>query len=208
MDMAALNGATGPDRAAKALAQGHLVVMPTDTVYGVAARPDLPQAIDALFAAKARPRQLALPVLVANLAQAEAAGCLGPAARRLIEAFWPGPLTLVVKTKPGVTWQLGATNDTIALRQPAHPLALELLQLTGPLAVTSANLSGQPPATTAKAAQQQLGQSVAVYLDGGPSGAEVASAVVDLTGKVKILRAGELTAELIVKTAEGTAATP
>ncbi|MDR0366487.1 MAG: threonylcarbamoyl-AMP synthase [Bifidobacteriaceae bacterium] len=165
--------------AADAIARGELVVMPTDTVYGLAVDPRQPEAVARLFAVKRRPAGLVLPVLVANLEQLEqVAADLSPQAQALIEAFWPGPLTLVVRTNPAADLHLSPESQapaaTVAVRQPAHPVALELLEATGPLAVTSANLSAQPPATTIAEARLQLDAQpglpqVAVYLEAGPA---------------------------------------
>ena len=118
-----------------------------------------------------------------------------PTARELIEAFWPGGLSLVLPHAPSLNWDLGDTRGTVMLRMPLHPVALELLRDVGPMAVSSANVSGQPPAATAGEARAQLGDAVAVYLDGGPSGEPVASTIVDLTAdQPRLLRAGAVSA--------------
>ncbi|MGH2747400.1 MAG: L-threonylcarbamoyladenylate synthase, partial [Actinomycetota bacterium] len=159
---------TQVDDALAALRDGRLVVMPTDTVYGVAALLSLEEAVAALFVAKGRPESKAIPVLVGSLEDLEAIAELDERARRVGTALWPGPLTLVLRRRAGFEVDLGGTeNETIAVRIPDHPIALELLDRSGPLAVTSANRSGEPPATTPAAARAALGQSVAVYLDGG-----------------------------------------
>lgn len=114
----------------------------------------------------------------------------------LVEAFWPGGLTLVARHQPSLDWDLGETHGTVAVRMPSHPVALELLAETGPMAVSSANLTGKPSPQDCDAAQGMLGDSVAVYLDGGPTAAAVASTIVDLTGPVPVLkRAGAISAE-------------
>ena len=119
-------------------------------------------------------------------------------ARELIRAFWPGALSLVVQQAPSLQWDLGDARGTVMLRMPLHPVALELLRETGPLAVSSANVSGQPPATTAPLAQVQLGPLIDVYLDGGPSPEQAASTIVDLTGPApRILREGPVTSAAI-----------
>jgi len=183
----------GLNAAVKALQIGRLVVMPTDTVYGIAARPDLPVAVQALFAAKQRPTHQPLPVLVASANQAEPLALFDEAARTLLRTFWPGALTLVAPMRPELGWDLGQTDGTVAIRQPAHPAALDLLHLTGPLAVTSANRSGQPPSLEAWAAQAAFGTKVAVYLDAGPSPGEIPSTVVRVdNGQVMVLRAGAI----------------
>jgi tRNA threonylcarbamoyl adenosine modification protein (Sua5/YciO/YrdC/YwlC family) len=116
--------------------------------------------------------------------------------RRLVEAFWPGPLTLIVRAAPSLSWDLGQTRGTVAVRMPLHPVTLAILTEIGPLAVSSANLTGQPPATDAASAEAQLGDSVRVYLDAGSSGEPVASTIVDLTGEVpQVRRAGALSLE-------------
>ena len=119
-------------------------------------------------------------------------------ARDLIEAFWPGGLSLVLQHAPSLKWDLGMTKGTVMLRMPLHPVAIELLREVGPMAVSSANVSGRPPATTVAEAQEQLGEKVAVYLDGGPSGEPVASTIVDLTGDApRLLREGAVPAEAV-----------
>jgi len=116
-------------------------------------------------------------------------------ARTLVEAFWPGGLSLVLPHAPSLSWNLGDTRGTVMLRMPLHPVALQLLRDVGPMAVSSANRTGQPPATTAAQAKLQLGDHVSVYLDGGPSGDPVPSTIVDLTGSDPlVLRAGAITA--------------
>jgi tRNA threonylcarbamoyl adenosine modification protein (Sua5/YciO/YrdC/YwlC family) len=113
-----------------------------------------------------------------------------------VEGFWPGGLTLVARVQPSLQWDLGETGGTVAVRMPLHPVAIELLKSTGPMAVSSANRSGQRPATTVDEAVDQLGESVSVYLDGGPSGAPVPSTIVDVTLDVpRVLRVGDVTVE-------------
>jgi tRNA threonylcarbamoyl adenosine modification protein (Sua5/YciO/YrdC/YwlC family) len=117
-------------------------------------------------------------------------------ARDLIEAFWPGGLTIVLEHAPSLAWDLGDTRGTVAVRMPLHPVALDLLKQTGPMAVSSANRSGGSPAQTAGDAKDQLGEAIAVYLDGGPTGDPVASSIVDLTSIVpRLLRPGAVTLE-------------
>lgn len=178
--------------AADALRHGRIVGIPTDTVYGLAADPTRPGATAALFAAKGRPAQLELPVLVADLAQAEAlAGPEGmaPVARRLAGAFWPGALTLVVTRRRGLDWELGGDGATIGLRCPAHDLVRSLCSEVGPLATTSANRHGEPPLTTARALVAEFGPDMAV-VDGGRCDS-LPSTVVDLTAATpRCLRQG------------------
>ena len=175
-----------------AIRRGDLVVLPTDTVYGLGADAFQPPAVDDLLAAKGRGRDMPVPVLVGSWKGLDGLTMITPvAARDLVEAFWPGGLTLIVEHAPSLAWDLGDTRGTVAVRMPLHPVAIELLRRTGPLAVSSANRSGQPPAVTAAEAEEQLGSAVAVYLDGGPSGAAVPSTIVDLTGLVpRALRVG------------------
>lgn len=192
------------DEAVHVLGRGGLVVLPTDTVYGIAADAFTPPAVQALLDAKGRGRQMPPPVLMPSaatlpgLARDVAAGALA-----LAEAFWPGALTLVVAAQPSLAWDLGDTHGTVALRVPDHPAALALLRRTGPLAVSSANLTGHPAATTAQEARDQLGEAVAVYLDGGLAPGGVASTIVDATGPVlRVLRAGAIDLAALREVAE------
>jgi len=161
-------------------------------VYGLAADAFMPPAVTSLLAAKGRGRQMPPPVLVGTVRAATAlVEDLSAFGKDLIDEFWPGGLTLVMRANRNLIWDLGDTKGTVAVRMPLHELALELLKETGPLAVSSANRSGAPPATTAADAEAQLGDAVAVYLDGGPCSGDVASTIVDLTGVVpKLLRRG------------------
>jgi tRNA threonylcarbamoyl adenosine modification protein (Sua5/YciO/YrdC/YwlC family) len=167
-------------------------VLPTDTVYGVGADAFSGPAVGALLTAKGRGRDMPVPVLVGSwLAVEGLVDELDDRARALVRAFWPGGLTLVVRHSPGLAWDLGETRGTVAVRMPLHPVAVELLAETGPLAVSSANRTGRPPATTASDALAQLGGDVAVYLDGGPCADSVPSTIVDLTGdRPRVLRVG------------------
>ncbi len=178
--------------AAAALKSGRLVVMPTDTVYGIAADAFDNQAVAALLAAKGRGRDMPVGVLVGSWHTIEGLVYYVPdSARELIRAFWPGALSLVVQQAPSLRWDLGDARGTVMLRMPLHPVACELLRETGPLAVSSANISGQPAATTGGEAQHQLGGLVDVYLDSGPSEQQAASTIVDLTGaSPRVLREG------------------
>jgi L-threonylcarbamoyladenylate synthase len=183
---------TGLAEAAASLGKGDLAVIPTDTVYGLAADAFSPPAVTGLLAAKGRDRQMPPPVLVGTVRAATAlVEDLNAFGKDLIDEFWPGGLTLVMRANRSLIWDLGDTKGTVAVRMPLHELALELLKQTGPLAVSSANRSGAPPATTAADAEAQLGEAVAVYLDGGPCSGDVPSTIVDLTGAVpKLLRRG------------------
>ncbi len=180
-----------------------MVVIPTDTVYGLAARPDRPEALAAVFQIKGRPPGLALPVLVGSTADAAVLAILSEPAQRLAGAFWPGALTLVVDRQPGFVAALGGDGRTVGIRMPAHPAALALLRRAGPLATTSANRSGEPTPDRAAGVAAVFGDRVAVYVDGGPAPAGEAatpSTVVALTGgAVSILRQGALPAADVLR---------
>jgi tRNA threonylcarbamoyl adenosine modification protein (Sua5/YciO/YrdC/YwlC family) len=186
--------AAGLAAAAVAVLSGELVVLPTDTVYGVGADAFSPAAVTRLLAAKGRGRDMPPPVLVGSTRAASAlVEDLGPYGQQLIDEFWPGGLTIVCRAQRTLSWDLGDTKGTVAVRMPEDPVTLDLLKETGPMAVTSANLTGQPAATTAGQAREQLGDSVAVYLDGGPSAGGMASTIVDLTGDApRMLRQGAI----------------
>ncbi|MFE7583153.1 L-threonylcarbamoyladenylate synthase [Streptomyces gardneri] len=186
----------GIDAAVTALGRGRLVVLPTDTVYGVGADAFDPQAVARLLAAKGRGRHKPSPVLVGSKDQLDGLVSELPGrAAELIEAFWPGGLTLVLRHRPSLSWDLGETGGTVAVRMPDHPLTLELLAAAGPMAVSSANLTDRPSPEDCDAALGMLGDSVSVYLDGGPTAGPVSSSIVDLTGDAPVLvRAGVLSA--------------
>ncbi|PJJ72734.1 tRNA threonylcarbamoyl adenosine modification protein (Sua5/YciO/YrdC/YwlC family) [Diaminobutyricimonas aerilata] len=201
---------TGMRLARSAIGRGELVVMPTDTVYGVAADAFSPAAVQRLLAAKGRtaPPPVLIPGIPTLAALAER---VPPEVDALVERFWPGGLTVILPAQPSLHWDLGDTGGTVALRMPRNRIALELLSETGPLAVSSANLSGQPPALTATDAEVMLGESVAVYLEDGragedyPGAAEPSSTIVDATGllaeggKLRIVRHGVIPDEQIVE---------
>lgn len=178
--------------AVEAVRSGRLVVLPTDTVYGVGCDAFDAEAVASLLAAKGRGREVPPPVLVPNARTVDGLATDVPdAARRLMDAFWPGPLTLVLRAQASLMWDLGDTNGTVALRMPDEAVALALLEQTGPLAVTSANRHGQPAATTITEAAVMLGPAVEVYLDAGPSRGGQASTIVDCTGlEPVVLRTG------------------
>jgi L-threonylcarbamoyladenylate synthase len=180
-----------------------LVVLPTDTVYGLGTDAFSPDGVAALLAAKGRGRDMPPPVLVGSVRAAAAlTDTLGAFGQDLIDEFWPGPLTLVLTASSTLKWDLGDTNGTVAVRMPLHPVALELLRRTGPMAVSSANKTGAPAPTTAAEAEEQLGDSVEVYLDGGPCADNVPSTIVDLTGGMpRILRAGAISIDRLRKVA-------
>lgn len=184
--------AAGIDAATRTLKAGRLVVMPTDTLYGIGADAFDSSAVAALLRAKRRGRDMPVPVLVGSWNTIDGLVLsVRPQARDLVRAFWPGGLSLVVQQAPSLAWDLGDTRGTVMLRMPLHPVALELLREVGPLAVSSANVSGSPPAKTAAGAREQLGEDVTVYLDGGTSELAVASTIVDLTSDhPRILRSG------------------
>jgi L-threonylcarbamoyladenylate synthase len=180
--------------ATAAVSNGELIVLPTDTFYGVGADAFTPWAVSRLLAAKGRGRDMPPPVLVGTVRAATALvedwGAFG---QDLVDQFWPGGLTLVSRASPTLAWDLGDTRGTVAVRMPLHAVALDLLKRTGPMAVSSANITGNRAATTADEAIEQLGDSVAVYLDGGPCPGAVASTIIDLTGSVpRLLRAGAI----------------
>jgi tRNA threonylcarbamoyl adenosine modification protein (Sua5/YciO/YrdC/YwlC family) len=182
------------EAAAEAVQRGGLVVLPTDTVYGVGADAFDHTAVQALLDAKGRGRDMPPPVLISSATTLDALATKLPAyVAALTEAFWPGPLTLVCEQQPSLTWDLGDARGTVAVRMPDHAVALALLERTGPLAVSSANLSGLPAATEAAEAEGMLGESVEVVLDAGPSPAQEASTILDVRGEVPdVLRAGAL----------------
>ena len=189
--------AEGLAAAEAALRRGELVVLPTDTVYGVAAEVFDPVAVEALFKAKGRGRDRPPPVLVGTVRAAMALiQELSDSGKDLIDEFWPGPLTVICRSSPTLVWDIGDSKGTVAVRMPLHQVALDLLKQTGPLAVSSAKSAapGPMPATAAEA-EAQLGDSVAVYLDAGPCPGEP-STIVDLTGSVpRLLRAGVITVD-------------
>ncbi len=180
------------DTAARAVASGSVVVLPTDTLYGIGVDAFNPSAVTNLLAAKGRGRDLPVPVLVGSWSTIDGlVSSVSATARELIEAFWPGGLTLVVEHAPSLAWDLGDARGTVALRMPLHPVALDLLAKTGPMAVSSANVTSMPPAVTAQQAYQQLGEAVSVYLDAGEVPLGQASTIVDLTSAVPaVLREG------------------
>jgi tRNA threonylcarbamoyl adenosine modification protein (Sua5/YciO/YrdC/YwlC family) len=191
--------ATGIASAVRALKGGGLVVLPTDTVYGIGADAFDNEAVADLLAAKGRGRDMPVPVLVGSWHTIDGLVYSVPdTARELIRAFWPGALSLVVAQAPSLRWDLGDSHGTVMLRMPLHPVAIELLREVGPMAVSSANISGRPAAVTAQDAKDQLGDLVSVYLDAGPSEQQSASTIVDLTGAhPRVLRRGPVSVEAI-----------
>ena len=194
-----LNRSEAIAAATDAVKSGRLIVLPTDTVYGIAADAFDNGAVANLLAAKGRGRDMPVGVLVGSWHTISGLVYSVPdAAHELIRAFWPGALSLVVQQAPSLQWDLGDARGTVMLRMPLQPVALDVLRAVGPMAVSSANVSGQPPATTAAEAQRQLGDQVDVYLDGGTSEQQAASTILDLTGEVPtILRTGPISARAI-----------
>lgn len=183
------------------LGRGELVVLPTDTVYGLAADAFNPAAVQRLLDAKGRTRQQPPPVLVPGTDTLAALASVVPEpVSKLVDEFWPGGLTVILPAQPSLVWDLGDTDGTVALRMPDYELTLELLRESGPLAVSSANKTGMPPATTSAEALEMLGDAVEVYLDAG-SGKSVPSTIVDATaltvdgGTARILREGVISRE-------------
>lgn len=197
------------EAAALALQRGGLAVIPTDTVYGIAADAFDPAAVRALLAAKGRGREMPPPVLVSAATTLDALAVRVPGyARALVEEFWPGPLTLVCHQQTSLQWDLGETRGTVAVRMPDHALAREVLERTGPLAVSSANRTGMPAATDADRAEDMLGEVVDVIVDDGESPAGEASTIVDVTGgQGRVLRLGALSLEQLNEVLEPLGAT-
>jgi L-threonylcarbamoyladenylate synthase len=204
---------TGMRLSRAAIGRGELVVIPTDTVYGVAADAFSPAAVNRLLEAKGRGRTAPPPVLVPGIETLDALAEQVPdEVRALVAAFWPGGLTIILPARESLTWDLGETRGTVALRQPANRVALELLAETGPLAVSSANLTGYPAAMSATQAREMLGDKVAVYLNDGEAGsgypqsdAGTGSTIVDATGllgtsnKLSIVRSGVISNAAIIE---------
>lgn len=209
---------TGMRLAKVALGRGEVVVVPTDTVYGIAADAFSASAVEKLLSTKGRGRQSPPPVLIGNLNALHAlAESVPDVAQRLADTFWPGALTMILRAQPSLSWDLGETKGTVALRMPDHKIALALLEEVGPLAVSSANLTGEPAAVTCQQAVAYFDSKVATYLDGGASPKGEASTIIDLTGitesfdadgnavtsgKIRIVRQGALSAAKIASVAK------
>ena len=200
---------TGLREAASAVRRGELVVLPTDTVYGIGADAFDAKAVQALLDAKGRGREMPPPVLISSATTLDAlATGVTDYARALVDHFWPGPLTLVCNQQRSLQWDLGETRGTVAVRMPLHPLAIELLERTGPMAVSSANLTGHPAATDADQAEEMLADVVSVIIDAGPSPGGAASTIVDVRGSTgKILRHGAISLEELNEALDGLDAT-
>jgi tRNA threonylcarbamoyl adenosine modification protein (Sua5/YciO/YrdC/YwlC family) len=199
---------SGMRQAKLAIGRGELIVLPTDTVYGIGADAFNPKAVEALLAAKGRGRSTPPPVLIGDSSALDALAVDVPdVARVLTEKFWPGPLTLVLHAQPSLTWDLGETKGTVGLRIPDSKEAIALLKETGPMAVSSANLHGEPAATDAQKAFEYFGDGVPVYLDAGEASVGVSSTIIDLTdvenSKIRILREGALSIDDLRTFTEG-----
>ena len=195
-EMERKDGITAAIAAAK---RGDLVVLPTDTVYGLGTDAFSQKGPQKLMAAKGRDRNMPIPVLVGHVKALDGlAQRVDGITKSLAEAFWPGALTIVVNAQPTLRWDLGETNQTVALRMPLNPIAIELLNAVGPMAVSSANKTGQSPATNVEEAIAQLGEVVTIYLDGGQTPGNIASTIVDVSsGEIKLLRQGAIPLEEI-----------
>ncbi|MBV7364071.1 threonylcarbamoyl-AMP synthase [Actinomycetaceae bacterium TAE3-ERU4] len=178
-----------------------LLVLPTDTVYGIGVKPDSSTAIERLLAAKGRGRQMPPPVVGADYETLrEYVGKCDYPLEELCRQFWPGPLTLILPTPQDFPWNLGEITGSVALRVPNSEQMLEILRTTGPLALTSANITGAPPALTCEQAREYFGDSVGCYVDGGPAPLGKASTILDLSSeKPRILRAGSIGAKELAK---------
>ena len=187
----------GVAAAIEAVKSGELVVMPTDTVYGIGADAFTPHAITALHHARSVTDQVPPPVLVGSRHTLDGlVYSLPKAARELADAFWPGALTLYVEHSPSLQWELGETGGQVAVRMPLHPVALEVLREVGPMAVTAANKVGRPAPATAEEAREQLEYAVRIYLEAGPAADPAPSTIIDVTGTVpRVLRAGAIPLE-------------
>jgi L-threonylcarbamoyladenylate synthase len=192
-------------RAGAALREGEIVVLPTDTFYGVAADAFNPRGTRRIFEAKGHPRSIPLPILLRSPKQLPGVcPALPDGAEALMAAYWPGPLTIVVPAQTGLRWDLGDNEGTVAVRMPLDEVALAVIRDVGPLAVTGANRSGEPPPTTVEQAREQLGALVRHYLDGGPRDARTASTIVALTRREPaVLREGAVPGEDALDVARG-----
>ena len=181
-------------RAVGAVQSGQLIVLPTDTVYGIGCDAFDAEAVSSLLAAKGRGRDVPPPVLIGEIRTLDGIAIdVEPYVRDLVEKFWPGALTVIVTAQPSLIWDLGETHGTVAVRMPDDEVALAILRETGPMAVTSANLHGAPAATSVLDAATQLGSAVEIYVDGGARAAQIPSTILDCTGPVPtVLRAGAI----------------
>ncbi|MBW3620663.1 MAG: threonylcarbamoyl-AMP synthase [Actinobacteria bacterium] len=191
--------------AAAALRRGELVVLPTDTLYAVVADAFSRTGTRRLFEVKRRSRRFPLSVLVRSPKQLNGLVTTVPAAaERLMAAYWPGPLTMVVANDPNLMWDLGDNEGTVAVRMPLEQVTLDVIRAVGPLAVSTANLSGQTPAGDAATAQMQLGDGASVYLDAGARRLSQPSTIIDLTrAEPHVLRQGAVDGEQALAVARG-----
>jgi L-threonylcarbamoyladenylate synthase len=201
---------SGVRLARTAIGRGELIVIPTDTVYGIAADAFSPAAVQRLLDAKGRGRDSPPPVLIPSIAALDAlAENVPDEVRVLVAEFWPGGLTVILPARSSLSWDLGDARGTVALRMPSNQVALDVLAETGPLAVSSANLTGKPAAHTSAQARADLGDTVSLYLNDGEVGtahaksAEPSSTIVDATGlvadggKLRIVRHGVISDDAI-----------
>lgn len=193
------------ERAAELLLAGEVVVLPTDTVYGIAANAFDPTAVATLLAVKGRDDAIPLPIMIRSPKQLAGLAVGVPAAAdRLVAAFWPGPLTLVLHAQPRLTWDIGRAEGTVALRMPLDEATLAVIRTVGPIALTAANAVGHEPPRSVADAAEQLGAQVAAYLDVGERPPGPVSTIVDLTRSVpKVLREGAVPAALALDVADG-----
>ena len=200
----------GVTAAAAAIRRGELVVLPTESVYGLAADPFSARGMAALREAKGRADAMPIGILVGAMRTVDGlASGVTAEGRALIEAFWPGPLTLIVREQPTLAWDISGPDGAISLRMPLHPVALDVLAETGPLAVTSAQRAGAPPPRTCEEARSHLGDAVTLYLDAGPAPAQAPSSIVDLTVDPPVLlREGEYSLEVLREVCPDLAAPP
>lgn len=191
-----------------AVKNGELIVVPTDTVYGLGCDAFNPEAVRRLLSAKDRGRDMPVGVLVSSWQALEGLTLSVPKiAQSLVESHWPGALSIIISHAPSLMWDLGDARGTVMVRMPSHPVILEILEQTGPMAVSSANISGKPPAVTVEQAEEQLGELVSVYLDGGKTShlrpstvVDVSDTVIDSPAGAYIVREGAISASDIATT--------
>jgi L-threonylcarbamoyladenylate synthase len=194
------------DAAVRAIKAGGVIAIPTDTVYGLACDPANAAAVSRIYAIKRRPDRLELTILAASAADIEEDVDLNPAAQTLAAACWPGPLSIICALRSR-RWAVPRDGTTLSVRMPDHPITLELLRRTGPLATTSANRHGEPPADTAAGVAAAIGKEVNLVLDGGPS-AGLASTIIDCTTTTpRVLRDGPISATALLSLLGGSSAT-
>ena len=186
-------------RALEVLQKGGLAAFPTDTVYGLGALAFDGKAVESIYLAKDRPIEKAIPILIGDIADLEkVSNDITDVVRRLTSQFWPGPLTIIIPKKPTLPESVSAT-DTVGVRIPDHPVARALLRSTGPMAVTSANISGQPSPSDAQEVFEQLNGRIELIIDGGKTSGGVPSTLVDCTSdEIRVLREGPISLEQIL----------